>query len=313
MELSGSYALIMMSTALLGSCLAALVYDGYLRYRLGVRQRLKAIVGDDESGTVSLFKDLRRFDRTDEEDHQSWHDWAQVQLELAGVGCSVSTSGAWWSVLVVMTGVIGACWSLWLAGALAVLAAVVPALVLRTRQVRSQRIFVRQLPEAFSTISRAVRSGQTISSAMQIIANDFPPPLSTEFARCYEQQNLGITRESSLRQLARRKGIMELQLFVVALLVQARAGGNLVELLDNLANMIRKRLTFRERVRALTSEGRMQAVVLLVLPLLTFAGLQLLAPDYISTLLERPWLLAGTAVAQIAGVLWIRQIVSFEY
>ncbi|WP_442485301.1 type II secretion system F family protein [Aeoliella sp. SH292] len=302
-----------MAFALLCASLAALVYDGYLRYRLGVRQRLKAIAGDEGSGTVSLFKDLRRFDRTDEEDHQSWHDWAQVQLELACVGGSVWNFAAWWAVLVVVMGLVGAWWSLWLAAALAVLAAVVPFMVLRTRQVRSHRIFVRQLPEAFSTISRAVRSGQTISSAMQIIANDFPPPLSTEFARCYEQQNLGITRESSLRQLARRKGIMELQLFVVALLVQARAGGNLVELLDNLANMIRKRLTFRERVRALTSEGRMQAVVLLVLPLLTFAGLQLLAPDYIGTLLERPWVLAGTAVAQIAGVLWIRQIVSFEY
>jgi tight adherence protein B len=176
-----------------------------------------------------------------------------------------------------------------------------------------QRKLSRQLPEAFAMISRAVRAGQTIPSALQIIAEDFDPPISTEFARCYEQQNLGISRESALRQLAKRTGIMELQILVVALLVQAKSGGNLVELLDNLSTMIRKRLKLKDRVRALTGEGRMQALVLSILPVAALVGIIVLAPEYSQCLLERPWLLAGTAAAVAAGAFWVRRIVNFEY
>src|SRR5262249_17945198 len=134
-----------------------------------------------------------------------------------------------------------------------------------------------------------------------------------EFALCYEQQNLGVSRESALRKLAARTGVMELQIFVVALLVQAKSGGDLVELLDGLAAMIRKRLKLKDRVRALTGEGRMQAPVLLVLPMAAVVGMVVLSPDYAKSLLDRPWLLAGTAVAQIAGAVWVRRIVHFEY
>ncbi len=150
-------------------------------------------------------------------------------------------------------------------------------------------------------------------SALQIIAEDFDPPISTEFALCYEQQNLGISRETALRTLAARSGIMELQIFVVALLVQAKSGGDLVELLDNLALMIRKRLKLKDRVRALTGEGRMQARVLIILPVAALFGIIYLSPDYAKALLDRPWLLAATAAAQAAGAFWVRKIVNFEY
>ncbi|WP_391503330.1 type II secretion system F family protein [Botrimarina mediterranea] len=162
-------------------------------------------------------------------------------------------------------------------------------------------------------ISRAIKAGQTVPAALQIIADDFEKPIATEFALCYEQQNLGMSRESALRRLAARSGVMELQIFVVALLVQARSGGDLIELLDNLALMIRKRLKLGDRVRALTGEGRMQAMVLIVLPIAAFLGIVSMAPDYASCLLERPWLLCATAIAQVAGALWIRQIVNFDY
>lgn len=162
-------------------------------------------------------------------------------------------------------------------------------------------------------ISRAVRSGQTVSSALQIIADDFDPPVSTEFALCYEQQNLGLSRESALRKLAERSGVMELQIFVVALLVQARSGGDIVELLDNLSSMIRKRLRLRDRVRALSGEGRMQAIVLTLLPIAALVAILCLSPDYAQALVQRPWLLLATGIAQCVGALWIRQIISVEY
>ncbi len=162
-------------------------------------------------------------------------------------------------------------------------------------------------------ISRAVRAGQTVPAALKIIAEDFQPPVAEEFALCYEQQNLGMSRESALRKLAERSGIMELEIFVVALLVQAKSGGDLVELLDNLAGMIQKRLKLKDRVRALTGEGRMQALVLLVLPIAGMFGILFLSPDYAKALVDRPWLLVATAAAQIVGALWVRRIVNFEY
>jgi tight adherence protein B len=161
-------------------------------------------------------------------------------------------------------------------------------------------------------MSRAVRAGQTVFSAMQVIGDDFQPPVSQEFAHCYEQQNLGVSVESSLRDLARRTGIMELQMFVVGILVQSRSGGDLNELLDTLAHTIRNRLKLAAKLRAMTGEGRMQAIVLGILPLAAFVMLYFMAPEYIASLLNRPWLLAGTFAAQALGALWVRSIVRLD-
>jgi tight adherence protein B len=189
--------------------------------------------------------------------------------------------------------------------------ALVP-LALFVKRLSRQKKLSRQLPEAFQMISRSVSAGQTVPAALRIIADDFDEPISEEFALCYEQQNLGISRETSLRKLAQRTGIMELQLFVVALLVQERSGGDLVGLLDNLAAMIRKRLKLQNRIRALTGEGRMQASVLIVLPIAALAAMLVLSPEYAQSLLDRPWLLGIAAGAQTLGALWIRRIVNFE-
>jgi tight adherence protein B len=185
-------------------------------------------------------------------------------------------------------------------------------LALYVKRFSRQKKLSHQLPEAFQMISRSVSAGQTVPTALRIIADDFDEPISEEFALCYEQQNLGISRETSLRKLAQRTGIMELQLFVVALLVQERSGGDLVGLLDNLAAMIRKRLKLQNRIRALTGEGRMQALVLIILPIAALAAMLVLSPEYAQSLLDRPWLLGVAAGAQTLGALWIRRIVNFE-
>jgi tight adherence protein B len=87
----------------------------------------------------------------------------------------------------------------------------------------------------------------------------------------------------------------------------------LVELLDNLSAMIRKRVKLKDRVRALTGEGRMQALVLMILPVAGLLGIIVTAPEYARTLLDRPWLLAGTAAVQAVGAFWVRRIVNFQY
>lgn len=171
----------------------------------------------------------------------------------------------------------------------------------------------QQLPEAFDVMSRAVQAGQTLSSAFQIVSAECRDPVAREFGYCYEQQNLGLPHDAALQDLSRRIPIVELQMFVIALLVQRQCGGNPVELLNNMATLIRKRLRLAQRVRALTGEGRLQATVLTVLPVAAFAWLSLTRPDYIQVLLDRPRLLLGVVMLQVVGAIWVRKTVQVEY
>jgi tight adherence protein B len=314
MDDSWMILLMFVCTSLLTLSLGTLVYDWLFRYRLAVNERLNDLSIDDRSSqSISVFKDLKRLHIRELVEQRSWTDWLRHQIEQSGSQCSLRNFSLFCLGSGVLTAAVGSVWAWWLCCLLGIAGAILPLGVLKLRiQFRRQKLS-RQLPEAFSMISRAVKAGQTVPSALQIIAEDFDPPISTEFARCYEQQNLGIGRESALRQLANRTGIMELQIFVVALLVQAKSGGDLVELLDNLSSMIRKRLKLKDRVRALTGEGRMQALVLTILPVAALLGIVFISPDYAQSLLDRPWLLAGTAAVQAVGVFWVRRIVNFEY
>jgi tight adherence protein B len=188
--------------------------------------------------------------------------------------------------------------------------AAVPVVVRRGRRLQT---LTRQLPSALDVISRAVRSGQTVPAAFQIVADQMDDPIAKEFGNCHAEQNLGIPYAASLRNLAYRAEVMELRILVVGLLVQSRSGGNISELLDQLSDTVRKRLRLRDRVRALTGEGRMQAGVLIALPTVAFLALLLIARDYALTLWSYPWLLAGSVGAQLLGALWIRRCIRFEY
>jgi len=302
------FAAVAIAVAVAGS----LFYERFLRGHLAVQERVKELshVGDS-ARSASLFKDLKRLaqqsgrPRTFRESVDQLVEQSATTLTLQQC-CAVAVS-------------LALCLSLpaaWFAPLAIPLAAafgfsLVP-LALYFKRFSRQTELSRQLPEAFQMISRSVSAGQTVPAALRIIADDFDEPISEEFALCYEQQNLGISRETSLRKLAQRTGIMELQLFVVALLVQQRSGGDLVGLLDNLATMIRKRLKLQNRIRALTGEGRMQARVLIVLPVAALAAMLVLSPEYAQSLLDRPWLLGVAAGAQTLGALWIRRIVNFE-
>jgi tight adherence protein B len=313
MGVSSITLLVFAATVLLVISLGSLAYDFFLRYRLVLRERVQELSskgGADHS--VQLFKGTRRLGDQDLK-ARTLRDRLTSLLEQAGVACSLRTFGAWCAGAALACGALGWWMRGWLGMAFLPIGGAVPLAVVCMRRHARRRKLCRQLPEAFQMISRAVRAGQTVPSALKIIADDFDAPISEEFALCYEQQNLGVSREAALRKLARRTGIMELQIFVVALLVQARSGGNLVELLDNLALTVRKRMKLSERVRALTGEGRMQARVLLILPIAALIGLMTLSPEYAAGVLSQPWLLAGTAAAQAVGVFWIRRIVNFQY
>ena len=294
------------------------VSDLFVRDRARLNARLhEEFGGDKETGPSSsrLFKDLSRIANESGVAAPNFRQRFNQMIEQSGVAVTAGRLMGIGGLLGLMMGAIGgAVVRHWLpAVLLAPLGFSLPYLwIYWMRKGRVQKL-CEQLPEAFEIMGRAIRAGQTVPGAMQIVANDLEAPLGQEFAFCYEQQNLGISQDAALRGLARRTGVMELQIFVVALLIQRRSGGNLVELLNGLSTTIRKRLQLRGKVKAVTGEGRMQAAVLIVLPFVAFLALLLLNRAYAQILLDRPFVLAASLAAQAVGAVWIWRIVSIEY
>jgi tight adherence protein B len=296
----------------------SIVSDLVLREKARIKDRLREQFGlgsDGRPRRSDLLKDLKRFHSQSTQRVPEY--WKRFSTMVAQSGLAVAPERV--LQISATTGIIGAVLGvtltrLWLVGlAGAALGTIGPIVYVSARRKARIRSLCEQLPEAFDLMSRAVRAGQTMPGAMSLVATQLKPPISVEFGCCCEQQNLGLPQDVMLEELARRTGVMELQLFVVAMLVHRTAGGNPVEILDNLSDVIRKRVRLFGRVRALTSEGRLQAVVLSVLPVGAFIALYFLNPNYAQILLDRPRLLAGMLVSEGLGALWIRRIVNFDY
>jgi len=201
-------------------------------------------------------------------------------------------------LLGVIAGLVGACG---------------PLLYVRIKQRARINKLLAQLPDAFDLMARVIRAGQTMAQALQAVADEFDPPIAGEFVYCYEQQNMGLAPEFALRDLGRRTGLLEVKIFVLALMVQQQTGGNLAELLERLATIVRERFRMRGKIKALTAEGRLQAAVLLALVPFMFVVILVINWSYAEVLLHRPMLLVATGVAEAVGAVWIRRIVNFDF
>lgn len=181
--------------------------------------------------------------------------------------------------------------------------------------VRARRLekLLSQLPDAFDLMSRTMRAGQTISQALQAVADEFSAPIADEFGYCYDQQNLGLSPDAAMRDLARRTGLLELKIFVLAVMVHRQTGGNLAELLEKLATVIRARYRIRGKIKALTAEGRLQGAILLALPPAMLVILMIVNRPYIMLLFDYPVLLLGMFTSMALGALWINRIVRFDF
>jgi tight adherence protein B len=298
----------------------SLVSDVYLRDRARVSSRVdeefrrklrerakKSLVMKDLRELASTATEgeekltlRRRFEAMVE---QSGLEVTPVQLLMMS-GIAAAALGAL-GVLVrqnILVGIVGA-----------VIGAVVPVAYVNIMRNRRQEKLLSQLPDAFDLMSRIIRAGQTMAQAIQAVADEFEPPIAGEFAYCYEQQNFGLPPETALRELSRRTGLLEVKIFVTALMVQQQTGGNLAEMLDKLAGIIRERYKLRGKIKALTAEGRFQAIILLALPPAMFLLMMGMNRDYAGILLEYPALLWTMLISETIGAIWIRKIVNFDF
>lgn len=181
---------------------------------------------------------------------------------------------------------------------------------------KRMRQFEEQFPEALDFIARSLRAGHAFSASLEMLANEAPEPLSSEFRRVFQEQNLGMPLENTLAGLAERVPLVDVKFFVSAVLLQREAGGNLSEILESLAHTVRERFRLKGHVRAATASARITAMILSVIPLFVFINLQLQSPDYIGILSNDPvgpWLLLSAVVGQFLGYALMRKMINFRF
>jgi tight adherence protein B len=182
---------------------------------------------------------------------------------------------------------------------------------------RSARMykFEEYFPEALDLISRALRAGHAFQTSLGMVAEEMKEPVGPEFKKTFDQQNFGLPLRDALNQMTERVPVLDVRFFVTAVLIQRETGGNLSEILDNLAHVIRERFKIRRQIRVHTAHGRFTAFVLLSLPPALAIALSMLNPEHMKLLFDDrtgQMALMIALVMQAVGFFWISRIIKIE-
>lgn len=190
-----------------------------------------------------------------------------------------------------------------------------PHQFLRFKKKRRLRKFEKQLPDAMDLISRGLKAGHGFASGLQLAATEMPDPVGMEFFQTYKEYNHGLDLNLAMINLCNRVELRDLRFFTTAVMIQRETGGSLAEILEKGAALIRERFKLRGQIKALTGEGRLSGLILILLPPVTALMIFLRNPTYVMTLIEHPLgrMMAGFALLlQLLGMLWIRHIVNIK-
>jgi tight adherence protein B len=190
-----------------------------------------------------------------------------------------------------------------------------PNFYVKYRQKLRLAKFDSQIADALIIMSNSLRAGYSFLQAMDMVSREMSPPISVEFAATMKEMSLGSPTETALMSMVDRVGSEDLELVMTAVLIQRQIGGNLAEVLDNIAETIRERVKLRQEIKTLTAQGRLSGLIIGVLPIVLAIFLLGVNPEYIRILFTHPMgrLMIGVAlVAEIVGILFIRRIVAIE-
>jgi len=195
-------------------------------------------------------------------------------------------------------------------------ASLVPYAYVRRAGAKRLRSLEEQLPQAVDMIAVSLRAGHAFTTGLLMVADDLPDPLGAEFRLLYDQQTYGKPLPDVLKDFAARVPLLDVRIFVTAVLTQRETGGNLAEVLDKLAAVVRERFRIRRQVRAMSAHGRVTGWVLTLLPPVLAGVLTVVAPAHIRILFDDPLgrqMVAGAIGLQIIGTVVIRRIVDIEF
>jgi tight adherence protein B len=197
----------------------------------------------------------------------------------------------------------------------ALLAGAAPFVWLLHRRSKRMKRFEEHFPEALDLLSRAIRAGHAFQTALGMVADELPDPVGPEFKKTFDQQNYGLPLREALNEMSARLSLLDVRFFVTAVLIQRDTGGNLSEILDNLAHVVRERFKIRRQVRVHTAHGRFTGYVLLALPAALAVALSFINPEHMQLLFHERMgqtMLVGAIVMQTLGFLWIRKVIRIE-
>jgi tight adherence protein B len=239
-----------------------------------------------------------------------WIDQSGTNASISGV-LVIATILA--GVLALLGGVLArAGWGLFIGAAVGF---AVPFLVLKVKRGRRLRAFEEQFPEGLDLISRALKAGHAFATGLKMVADEMPEPVGPEFRKTFDEQNFGLPMKDSLDNLSFRIPLLDVRFFATAVLIQRETGGNLSEILENLAHVVRERFKILRQVRVYTAHGRFTGYVLLALPAVLAIALSFINPEHMNLLFRERMgqqMLLGALVMQTMGFLWIKHVIKIE-
>jgi tight adherence protein B len=219
-----------------------------------------------------------------------------VAILLSGVGLLIGWLAGNWA------------WSL----GLSLLLGVLPIVFLRWKRKRKTLKIERYMPDAMELLARSLKAGHTLPGTLDLVSQEIPGPLGTEMRITFEEQKLGLSMPQAFRRMGERVASQDLRYFVTAVIIQTETGGNLSEILENIGLIIRDRLKLKGKVKGLTAEGRFSALILSLLPFLTFLGLYVFNRKYIMVLFTDPMgpkLITGALISIGIGIFIMKRMV----
>ena len=237
----------------------------------------------------------------------------------------LSQAGVTWSVghfmlLSLLLSAVGLCLGFFKFGPLGaliggVLGAVIPIYILKFKKTRRLKKFEKQLPEGLDLLARGLKAGHAFASGLQLVATEMENPIGIEFFKTFKEYNHGLDLNTALLNLCSRMDLRDLRYFTTAVMIQRETGGNLTEILEKIAYLIRERFKLRNQINALTAEGRLSGWILVLMPPGLAMIIMHLNPEYIRLLFSHPLgrMMAMTALGfQVLGMLCIRKIVNIK-
>jgi tight adherence protein B len=196
-----------------------------------------------------------------------------------------------------------------------VLGAAIPLAAINFRATRTRKKMQDQFPVALDVFVRGLRAGHPIAAALDLLTVEMPDPIGTQFGIAVDEITYGAELRDALQNMAERWDLDDMRMFVVSLSVQNETGGNLAEILENLSGVIRERASMMMKVRALSSEGRLTALILTILPIFTFTLMFIINASFFLDVANDPWFVPGFTmliVLYLVGFFWIRRMVDLK-
>jgi len=273
-----------------------------------VTNLLKEIEPDKPTGIKAVLASLQFTKHAQEQIMQAGLTWSANRLiammaacGLLGFICGLILPGA-------ASGPIAA---LGLAAALGS----TPYIYVRRKRKKRMDMLEEQLPEALDFLARSMRAGHAFTISLEMIGEEIRDPLGQEFRALFNEQNLGAQLETAMQNFATRVPLLDVRFFTSSVLLQKQTGGNLSEILQRLAYVIRERFKLKGQVRAASAHGRLTAGILTVLPVVTMLGLLFVAPGYLQTMADDPdgkKMIGGAIIAQVLGNFFIKKIINIK-